>query len=71
MWQNLLENVIAPVARRLGTASAAAVTSYGATAEVASAVEIVVLFLVGFAADLIMSKRNREHFRTNVLLGRA
>lgn len=70
MWQNLYQNVLAPIARRLGTASSAAVASYGASVEVANAVEVVVIFAVGVMADLILSKRNREHFRVNVLLGR-
>lgn len=69
MWQNLFENIAAPLARRLGTASAAALSSYGATAEIVNAVEIVVIWAVGLAIDLLFSKVNRSHFRQAVLMG--
>ncbi len=56
----ILKELLAPTARRLGTASAGALVALGATNELASQIEIVVPALVAFTADLIFSYRSRN-----------
>lgn len=55
MWQIAMENVVAPLSRRVGTASAALVLGLGLTSEAASHVGLASASLVLLAADLAYS----------------
>lgn len=69
MWQTLLENVLAPVARRVGSLAAGAVLTYGATADQAASVETLVSAMVLLLADLGQSFVQRKRDKRRVLRG--
>lgn len=69
MWQNLLQNVLAPVARRLGSLAGGAVLAFGAEAELVAQTETVVAGLVLVAIDLVASHINRQALRRSILKG--
>lgn len=69
MWQTLRENVIAPLARRLGTATAVVVAQWGVEHQGALAVETAVSALLLVGADLLISRWDKTSFREMVLRG--
>ena len=69
MWQLLVENIAAPLARRAGTTAAGLAAMIGASGDVVNAVDITVVFLVGYMIDLAVSKSSRIRFRIQILQG--
>ena len=55
----ILNEILSPVCRRLGTAAAAGVATLGATADVQNQVAVAVTAVCGLAFDLMLSRRHR------------
>jgi len=56
----VLDEVLKPVARRIGTAIGASLSTLGLTYDAAPAIELVLVILFGLAFDLVVSHRNRK-----------
>lgn len=69
MWQMAIENVAAPVARRLGTTIAAFAAGIGESTDVVSAVEVTVVWAVLLGVDLLFSASNRAKLKEQVRKG--
>lgn len=60
MLKTLSTEVVMPIARRVGTATSAALIAAGVTAEVAQTAEIAVIAVCGVVFDLIVSHLSRK-----------
>lgn len=60
MKRFLMQDVLKPAFRRVGSTMGGALLALGATAELASQTETVVTALMLFGADLYMSKQGRR-----------
>lgn len=65
MWLQVKENLLAPVARRLGTNAGALLVGFGASHDVASSAALVVTWAALSAVDLLWSKINRDKVHQN------
>lgn len=60
MYKFVVQDLLKPVSRRIGTAIAGGLVALGATQPLAEQVELVVPALIAFVADLILSYRERN-----------
>lgn len=56
----VIEEVVGPLSRRMGSAIGGALLALGATNDLALQVEVVSAALIAFACDLVLSKRFRK-----------
>jgi len=71
MLQTILDQFLAPAARRLGSTVAGMVLAIGFTTEVATASATVVTAFVLYGVDLVFSAASRKNFKSRVLHGQA
>jgi len=69
MWENLKENLVLPVGRRLGTAAASALVAWGVSESVAVQAEAIILVMVLLSGDLVFSAIMRKSDRVKILRG--
>jgi len=56
----LLQELLKPALRRMGTATGTAIAAYGASVEVSNAAELVFIWASGIILDLVLSHNNRK-----------